>query len=234
MRGTIHLIGDDVTTSSVVERELAAHYRVLTYCSVRQLLERLPDERGPGCVILDLASPGLAGPQLRAAMAKVGSTLPIMFLTKSAKDMFLTKSAKDWRRGPPTEFRRLAREIMKAMKLQEKEDMGEMAMLTPAQKKLLRHFAKGNSDGQIAQELSVKESVIAEQRAKMKVTLQVHSQAHFKAIADLLAFGQAGNKSLGSTPESNNMSPHIRGIFHQVDRLESLGDHGQHDAAPRS
>lgn len=141
LRGTIHLIGDDVTTSSVVERELAAHYRVLTYCSVRQLMEGLPDERGPGCVILDLASPGLAGPQLRAAMAKVGSTLPIMFLTKSAKD---------WRRGQPTEFRRLAREIMKAMKLQEKEDMGEMAMLTPAQKKLLRRFAKGNSDGQIA------------------------------------------------------------------------------------
>jgi DNA-binding CsgD family transcriptional regulator len=177
-------------------------------------------------------------------MAKVGSTLPIMFLTKSAKDMFLTKSAKDWRRGPPTEFRRLAREIMKAMKLQEKEDMGEMAMLTPAQKKLLRRFAKGNSDGQIAQELSVKESVIADQRAKMKVTLQVHSQAHFKAIADLLAFGQAGNKAPNDsgrgkiprvhTREQQHEPTHPRGIFHQVDRLESLGDHGQHDAVPRS
>jgi hypothetical protein len=29
-------------------------------------------------------------------------------------------------------------------------------------------------------------------------------------------------------------SPHTsRGIFHQVDRLEALHDHGQHDAAPR-
>jgi len=38
-----------------------------------------------------------------------------------------------------------------------------------------------------------------------------------------------------STPEEQQRDPtHLRGIFHQVDRLESLRDHGQHDAAPRS
>jgi hypothetical protein len=36
---------------------------------------------------------------------------------------------------------------------------------------------------------------------------------------------------LGSTAEEQQHDPtHPRGIFHQVDRLESLRDHGQHDA----
>jgi hypothetical protein len=81
LRGTVHLIGDDVATSGVVQQELAVDYRVRTYCSALRLLERLPNETGPGCVILDVSSPGLAGPQLKADMAKAGSTLPFMFLT---------------------------------------------------------------------------------------------------------------------------------------------------------
>jgi len=116
-------------------------------------------------------------------MAKSGSTLPIMFLTNLARD---------WKRGPPTESRRLARGILKAMRLQKKEDMREMAMLTPAQKKLLRRFAKGNSDGQIVRELSDKESVIADQRAKMKVTLQVHSQARAIQVMVVATIDQVG------------------------------------------
>src|SRR5712672_1661199 len=43
------------------------------------------------------------------------------------------------------------------------------------------------------------------------------------------------DRLLGSTPEEQQHDPtHPRGIFHQADRLESLRDHGQHDAAPRS
>jgi hypothetical protein len=55
--------------------------------------------------------------------------------------------------------------------------------------------------------------------------------------AKLDALGIRSVRILGSeiNPEERQHDPaHPRGIFHQVDRLESLHDHGQHDAAPRS
>ena len=68
-----------------------------------QLLERLPDDVHPSCILLDVKIPGLSGPELQDRLAELGSTLPIVFLTghgdvpttvraiKAGAEDFLTK-----------------------------------------------------------------------------------------------------------------------------------------------
>ena len=49
--------------------------------SAQQLLDRLPSESIPSCILLDVRIPGLSGPELQERLSELGSTLPIIFLT---------------------------------------------------------------------------------------------------------------------------------------------------------
>ena len=46
-----------------------------------KLLDRLPSESVPGCILLDVRMPGLNGPELQERLGKLGLTLPIIFIT---------------------------------------------------------------------------------------------------------------------------------------------------------
>ena len=87
-----------------MERRLKhAGYEVATYASAQHLLDRLPSESVPSCILLDVQIPGLDGPELQSRLSELGSTLPIIFLTghpdipttvraiKAGADDFLTK-----------------------------------------------------------------------------------------------------------------------------------------------
>jgi FixJ family two-component response regulator len=76
-----------------MERRLKeAGYAVATYPSAQQLLDNLPDQDQPGCILLDVRIPDLSGPELQDRLGKIGSTLPIVFLTGYA-DVPTTKQA---------------------------------------------------------------------------------------------------------------------------------------------
>ena len=65
-----------------MERRLKhAGYEVATYASAQHLLDRLPSESDPGCILLDVRIPGMSGPELQERLNELGSTLPIIFLT---------------------------------------------------------------------------------------------------------------------------------------------------------
>jgi FixJ family two-component response regulator len=87
-----------------MERRLKrAGYEVATYASAEHLLDRLPSDSVPGCILLDVRIPGLSGPELQERLSELGSTLPIIFLTgypdvrttvrtvKAGAEDFLTK-----------------------------------------------------------------------------------------------------------------------------------------------
>ena len=44
------------------------------------MLDRLPDNQTPGCILLDVQIPGLGGPELQCRLIEIGSTLPVVFL----------------------------------------------------------------------------------------------------------------------------------------------------------
>src|SRR5258708_5275334 len=85
MPGTVHVVDDDPSFRTAIERRLKkAGYAVATYPTAQHLLERLPDESEPGCILLDVRIPDLSGPELQDRLSKLGSILPIVFLSGHA------------------------------------------------------------------------------------------------------------------------------------------------------
>ena len=78
----VYVVDDDAAFRTAIERRLKkAGYEVATYPSAQHLLDRLPSEIELGCILLDVQMPGLSGPELQDRLSKLGSTLPIVFLT---------------------------------------------------------------------------------------------------------------------------------------------------------
>ena len=78
---TVFLVDDDASVLKGLRRLLAAAgLEVAAFESPQQFLERF-DPSAAGCLVLDLAMPGLNGMELQQELAARGSTLPIVFLT---------------------------------------------------------------------------------------------------------------------------------------------------------
>src|SRR5260370_30182110 len=53
--GCVHVVDDDAAFRTAIERRLKhAGYEVATYASAQHLLDRLPSESVPGCILLDV------------------------------------------------------------------------------------------------------------------------------------------------------------------------------------
>jgi FixJ family two-component response regulator len=155
----------------------AAHYHVLKYGSAQQFLNQLSDEPGLGCVLLSTPEPGLVGPQLHAELKNRHSTLPIIFLTGFANVL---------KNSPKSKFTNLLRRIDRAIFARE-----QVLTLTPTDKKLLRRFAHGDTDKEIAGQLGAKENIIADRRHRIMEALHAGSNAELAAMASQLPSGQA-------------------------------------------
>jgi CheY-like chemotaxis protein len=82
LRVQVHVVDDDASFRTAMERRLTqAAYEVATYPSAHNLLDRLPSESVPGCILLDVRIPGLSGPEPQERLSKIGSMLPIIFIT---------------------------------------------------------------------------------------------------------------------------------------------------------
>src|SRR3954449_10241084 len=80
--GHIHVVDDDPSFLTAMDRRLKhAGYEVTVYTSAQQLLDRLPSDSIPSCILLDVQIPDLDGPALQQRLSELGSTLPIIFLT---------------------------------------------------------------------------------------------------------------------------------------------------------
>ena len=92
----ISVIDDDLSVRSSIERVLSpAGLVVSTYASAQDFLERY-NPNVHGCLVLDLAMPGIAGLELQNTLIAMGSTVPIIFLAGRARISFHTV-AKAWR-----------------------------------------------------------------------------------------------------------------------------------------
>ena len=53
--GLVHVVDDDESFRKAIERRLKkAGYDVSTYPSAQHLLDHLPDQKEPGCILLDV------------------------------------------------------------------------------------------------------------------------------------------------------------------------------------
>ena len=78
----VHIVEDNATFRKTLEGRLREFgYEVSTYPSAQHLLDRLPSDDVPSCLLLDVRLPGMSGPELQDRLIELGSTLPIIFLT---------------------------------------------------------------------------------------------------------------------------------------------------------
>jgi RNA polymerase sigma factor (sigma-70 family) len=209
MSAPVHIVDDDTSFLTSTDRLLrACGYTVETYASAEQLLNRLPDDPEPGCILLDVKIPGVSGPELQDRLNGLGSTLPIIFLTghadirttvqviKAGADDLLTKPVmKDELIGA------IERAIARSRAMREKNDQLEMLQklmvgLTPRERQVFERVVRGKMNKQIAHELGTTERTIKAHRSSIMDKLQVASIVELVLIAERLGLLVGGTAEM--------------------------------------
>jgi FixJ family two-component response regulator len=78
---TVYLVDDDPDVLTAIGRLIESEgLQVAAFASAQRFLDGF-DRRAPGCLVLDLAMPGINGLELQRSLEQEGSLLPIIFLT---------------------------------------------------------------------------------------------------------------------------------------------------------
>lgn len=208
MSGRVHVVDDDASFRTAIERLLAkAGYDIITYPSAQHLLDRMPSESEMGCILLDVRMPGMSGPELQCRLSELGSILPIVFLTgypdvpttvrtiKAGAEDFLIK---------PVSSDKLLQAIERAIAhhearlgLKSKLDMvrAHIAALTPREREVFELVVRGKANTQIAHALGCTERTIKAHRQRVMQKMQVQSLAELVSLAERVGVlsGTSGN-----------------------------------------
>jgi len=197
--GRVHIVDDDASFRTAVERRLKhAGYDVVAYSSAQQLLDALPDENSPGCILLDVRIPGLSGPQLQARLSELGSTMPIVFLTGHADIPTTVQTIKAGAQDflvKPVSSEDLLGAVERAMISHEatRDRRGRLdtlrtliASLTPREREVFELVVRGKMNKQIAAQLGTTERTIKAHRQRVMEKTKVQSLAELVSIAERL------------------------------------------------
>lgn len=211
MPGTVHVVDDDASFRLAVERRLKkAGYAVATYPSARQLLDRLPDESQLGCILLDVRIPDLSGPELQDRLGKLGSTLPIVFLTgyadvqttvqaiKAGAEDFLTKPVASEQLLRAVEHAMARHEASRGQKQKLATLRESLATLTPRERQVFEHVVRGETNKQIGRELGASERTIKAHRHQVMEKMKVRSVAELVLVAERIGILDAKEDETGS------------------------------------
>lgn len=194
----VHVIDDDASWRTSVERLLAAvGYRVALYESAETFLATA-DLGAPGCILLDMRMPGLSGLQLQQRIVETRQTLPIVFISghgdiptsvlamKSGAENFLTK---------PVDTGVLLGTIEQAVQRgREDRDRREqldalrsrVGTLTPTERKIFAMVVRGKLNKNIAAELGTAERTVKWHRQHIMQKLKVDTLAELVSMAERL------------------------------------------------
>ena len=210
MAGLVHIVDDDASFRTAIERRLKkAGYEVTTYPSAQDLLDRLPNKSELGCILLDVRIPGLSGPELQGRLSEIGSILPIVFLTgyadvqttvraiKAGAEDVLTKPVSSEELLAAVERALAHHEVMRGQRTQLDAVRAHIAKLTPREREVFELVIRGKTNKQVANVLGATERTIKAHRHRVMEKLQVQSLAELVSLAervgilrDLSAAGQ--------------------------------------------
>jgi FixJ family two-component response regulator len=175
------------------------------------------DPATPGCLVLDVALPGLDGLELQQALAVSDCARPIVFITgrgdiptsvramKGGAVDFLTKPVNDTDLLAAVrhaiEIDRVAREAQAEMGALKQH----LASLTPREREVLAQVVAGRLNKQIAADLGTVEKTIKVHRARIMEKMAVRSLADLVRIAERLGIPPvgAGVPSRSSTEDAS-------------------------------
>jgi FixJ family two-component response regulator len=84
-RRLVSLVDDDESVRESLPDFLRSFgHEVRPYASAEEFLRCVEDLARTGCLILDVAMPGMSGPELQLELARQGCYIPIVFITANA------------------------------------------------------------------------------------------------------------------------------------------------------
>lgn len=193
---TVFMVDDDPAVLKSLSRLLrASQFNVVTFGSPQEFLER-HDPHTPGCLVLDVAMPGLNGLELQKALRVKGSAIPIIFLTghgdipmsvqaiKGGALDFLTKPVHDEDLLKAV-VAALEKDRIERQSRAELDDIQErLATLTPREREVLIHVVSGQLNKQIAYALGTVEKTIKVHRARVMEKMKVGSVAELVRLTE--------------------------------------------------
>jgi FixJ family two-component response regulator len=201
--GLVHIVDDDTSFVTAIERRLRrVGYEVATYASAQHLLDDLPSESVPSCILLDVQIPGLNGPALQTRLSELGSTLPIIFLTghpdipttvltiKAGAEDFLTKPVSSDKLPPAIERALAHHEVTRSLNMVR----ARIGTLTPREQQVLELVIRGKTNKHIANALGPTERTIKSHRHRVMEKMEVRSLAELVSLSERVGvLGASGN-----------------------------------------
>ena len=198
---TVYLVDDDPDLLEAIERLLeSAGLSVATFASAQLFLNRY-DRKAPGCLVLDLAMPGINGLELQRALEQQASPLPIIFLTgrgdiatsvqamKHGATDFLTKPVDDTTLIAAIQ-EALACDRTRRRKSVERERVAKcLESLTGRERQVLEQIVAGRLNKQIAAELGATEKTIKFHRGNLMRKMGVRVVAELVKLAERAGIG---------------------------------------------
>lgn len=186
---SVFLVDDQPAILKAMSRLLqSAGLNAVTFESAKAFLDSDSANKA-GCLVLDLAMPGMDGMALQHRLREVDSDLPIIFLTghgsidagvlamKLGAQDFLTKPVDDEKllAAVKTAFERNQR--ARLAKAEKQAIQARLDSLTPRELEVLYLLIEGKLNKQVAAELGTVEKTIKVHRAKVMSKMDVTSVA---------------------------------------------------------
>ena len=197
MPGFVHVVDDDASFRAAIERRLKkAGYEVATYPTAQHLLDRLPNETEPGCILLDVRMPELSGLELQGRLRDLGLILPVVFLTghsdipmtvkaiKAGAEDFLTKPVSSVQLLQVVERAIARHEVMRGQKSKLDALRSRIATLTRRERQVFELIISGRTNKQIGNALGATERTIKAHRHRVMEKMQVQSLAELVSLAE--------------------------------------------------
>ena len=204
------VVDDDLSMRTAVGRLLESEdYYVEIFTGAQEFLARVP-HTGAACVILDLNMPELNGLELQDALAKMGRTEQVIFITGGASVPTCLQAMKagavDYLQKPFRDEdlldcveRALQRSSEQWLRRVQRKDVRDrLATLTPREFDVLKGVVAGMLNKQIAAQFGTTEGTIKVHRGRVMEKMGVTS------VAELVILAQRG----GIAPIPGESSDH--------------------------
>jgi FixJ family two-component response regulator len=192
----VFVVDDEPAVLKAVARLMRSlGIKALTFPSAQKFLDHYSLD-AHGCIILDIAMPGLNGLDLQRTLAGEGAAPPIIFLTGRAD---IAMSVRAMKQGAadlltkPVHDADLIRAVRSAIERDREawnsrsevtEIQRKLATLTPREREVLEHVISGKLNKQTAADLGTVEKTIKVHRAHVMEKMNVESLAQLVRLAD--------------------------------------------------
>lgn len=192
----VYIVDDDPSVLRSLGRLIrSAGHKAAVFNSPESFLSQ-QDGESCGCLVLDVAMPGVNGLELQTALADRGCLLPIVFITGQGDIPMCVRAMKagavDFLEKPfksgelLTAVRAALEKNRQAQEARAQRDRlnAWLARLTPREREVLPYIIGGNLNKQTAFKLGTAEKTIKVHRARVLKKLGVTSVAELARLAD--------------------------------------------------